>query len=180
MWTFNAAVALPLAAWLALPAYNADTQLIQRDLNLYLERMADRGFSGAVLVGRSGKVILSKGYGSLGPRGGRVTADTVFDLASVTKPLTAAAIVKLEMQGRLRTGDPISKYLAGVPKDKDRITVHHLLTHTAGVANNFGGDYDVAPRDETVHKILAAPLESAPGERYAYSNAGAIACWPLS
>ena len=76
------------------------------------------------------------------------------------------------MQGRLETSDHISKYLAGVPKDKDQVTIHHLLTHTAGVPDNFGGDYEAVSREEIVRKILAAPLESAPGVRYAYSNAG--------
>jgi CubicO group peptidase (beta-lactamase class C family) len=141
-------------------------------LSRYLDRITERGFSGAILVAKDGKVIISKGYGALGPRGGKVTAETVFDLASVTKQFTASAILKLEMQGKLKTSDRISKYLPDVPQDKDKITIHHLLTHTAGVLDNFGGDYDVAPRVETVQKILAAPLESIPGERYAYSNAG--------
>jgi len=170
MSKFNATAVLLLVVWSAVPGRTADT--LSRDLNRYLERITERGFSGAILIAKDGKVILAKGYGTLGPRGGRVRADTVFDLASVTKQLTAAAILKLEMQGRLRTSDQISKYLAGVPPDKDRVTVHHLLTHTAGVPDNFGADYDVATRDETVQKILAAPLESAPGEQYAYSNAG--------
>jgi CubicO group peptidase (beta-lactamase class C family) len=147
-------------------------QLVRDELNQYMERITQRGFSGAILVARDGKVILSKGYGDLGPRGGQVTADSVFDLASVTKQLTAAAILKLEMQTRLTPSDRISKYLSGVPKDKEQMTIHHLLTHTAGIPDDFGGDYDVAPRDETVQKILAAPLDSAPGEKYAYSNAG--------
>lgn len=119
-----------------------------------------------------GNVILSKGYGTLGIRGGDITTHTVFDIASVTKQFTATAILKLQMQGKLRTTDPITRFLAGVPSDKQGITIHHLLTHTAGVRDNFGGDYDIAPRDETVRKILAAPLESLPGRQYAYSNAG--------
>lgn len=166
----TAVLALPLL--LAVSGLGADNQTIHRDLSRYMDRITDRGFSGAILVAKDGSVILAKGYGALGPRGGKVTAETVFDLASVTKQFTAAAILKLEMQGKLKTSDRISRYLPGVPQDKDSITIHHLLTHTAGVPDNFGGDYDVAPRDETVKKILAAPLESIPGERYAYSNAG--------
>ena len=165
-------VVLAVTMFLARPALTADRRSIRQDLSQYMDRLTERGFSGAILVAKDGHVILSEGYGALGSRGGRVTAETVFDLASVTKQLTASAILKLEMQGKLRTSDQISNYLAGVPKDKDPITIHHLLTHTAGVPDNFGGDYDVAPRDETVRKILAAPLESVPGELYSYSNAG--------
>ncbi len=157
---------------LAKPVLTADTRSIRQDVSRYMDRLTERGFSGAILVAKDGKVIVSEGYGALGPRGGKVTAETVFDLASVTKQFTASAILKLEMQGRLKTSDRISQYLKGVPQDSDKITIHQLLTHTAGVPDNFGGDYDVAPRDETVQKILAAPLESIPGERYAYSNAG--------
>jgi CubicO group peptidase (beta-lactamase class C family) len=138
---------------------------IHRDLDQYLQRITARGFAGAVVVAKDGTVILSKGYGKLGPRGGTVTVESVFDLASVTKQFTAAAVLKLEMQGKLATSDRISKYLSSVPKEKDVITIHHLLTHTAGVPDDIGGDYDVALRDETVQKILAAPLESVPGER---------------
>ncbi len=166
------AVVLAVTVFVAMPGLTADTRSIHQDLSRYMDRLTERGFSGAILAAKDGHVILSEGYGALGPRGGRVTAETVFDLASVTKQFTASAILKLEMQGKLKTSDRISKYLPGVPQDKDKITIHHLLTHIAGVPDNFGGDYDVAPRDETVQKILAAPLESIPGERYAYSNVG--------
>src|SRR5215831_124193 len=114
-----------------LPIQARSARDIGHDLDQYMERITARGFSGAILVAKDGRIILSKGYGKRGPRGGNITADTVFDLASVTKQLTAAAVLKLEMQGKLATGDRISKYLPGVPKDKEQITIHHLLTHTA-------------------------------------------------
>ena len=166
------AMAFTLVAWIAIPAHANSARDIRHDLDQYMARITARGFSGAILIAKDGRVILTKGYGKLGPRGGAVTADTVFDLASVTKQLTAAAVLKLEMQGALSTSDRISKYLPDVPKDKEQITIHHLLTHTAGVPDDVGGDYDVAPRDATVQKILSAPLESVPGEKYSYSNAG--------
>src|SRR4051812_33078659 len=92
MSKFGAATILVLIAGQA----NAQTGTSEK-LNEYLERITQRGFSGAVLAAKGGKVILTKGYGTSGPHGGPVTPDTVFDLASVTKQLTAAAILKLEM-----------------------------------------------------------------------------------
>lgn len=163
---------LALAVWCAVLGQAADTARVREDLDRYMDRVADRGFSGALLVARDGKVILSKGYGSLGPKGGRVVPTSAFDIASVTKQFTAAAVLKLEMQGRLNTSDRIAKYLADVPKDKEGITVHHLLTHTSGLPDNLGGDYEVVTREEMIKRILMAPLDSVPGDRYSYSNAG--------
>ncbi|HEX6385166.1 MAG TPA: serine hydrolase domain-containing protein, partial [Anaerolineae bacterium] len=142
-------------------------------LDKYLTRVTPFGFSGALLVASGGEVVLNKGYG-LAIRDEDVanTAETVFSLGSITKQFTAAAIVKLEMQGRLSTADFISDYFDGVPDDKSAVTLHHLLTHTAGVINYTGEDYEMAQRDETVQKVLAAPLAFAPGARYQYSNAG--------
>lgn len=142
-------------------------------LDLYMTRLEGFGFAGALLVAKDGQVVLHKGYG-LADRKSRApfAAETVFDIGSITKQFTAAAILKLEMQGKLQVTDPISKYFDGVPEDKKGITLHHLLTHSAGVPDGFGGDYEEAPRDEVVKKALAAKLLWPPGGGYQYSNAG--------
>src|SRR5579872_4726772 len=98
-------------------------------IDSYLVRLAGFGFSGSVLVAKNGKIVLLKGYG-LASQSNEIpnTPDTVYDLASLTKQFTAAAILKLQMAGKLKVGDPISKYLPTVPPDKANITIHQLLT----------------------------------------------------
>lgn len=130
-------------------------------------------FRGSVLVSKGGTVLLRKGYGLADRENGLpYTADTVFDVGSITKQFTASAILKLEMQGKLRVEDPIGKYLPGVPNDKRGTTLHHLLTHTSGLESDFAGDYDPVSRDEYVKRIFASKLRSKPGDAYFYSNSG--------
>ncbi len=157
----------------ALATKNVVDGEVAKKLDLYLTRITPFGFSGALLVVKDGKIILNKGYG-LAVRSGHVpnTSETVFSTGSVTKQFTAAGIMKLEMMGKLNTGDPITKYFDDVPEDKREITLHHLLTHTSGVVDALGPDYVVAPRDETMRKTLDAPLRFKPGEQFGYSNAG--------
>jgi CubicO group peptidase (beta-lactamase class C family) len=119
-------------------------------------------------------IVLRKGYG-FADREEKIayTADMVSCIGSVTKQFTGAAILKLEMMGKLRTDDPISKYLPNVPPDKAGITIHHLMTHTAGFGGDMGGsDEEPISRDDLVARVLAAPLASKPGERFEYSNEG--------
>ena len=145
-----------------------------RRVDAYLTRLVPYGFSGAVLIAHDGKIVLKKGYG-LANRAAKqpYDADMVSCIGSVTKQFTGAAILKLEMQGKLKTSEPIGKYLPGVPADKTGITIHHLLTHTAGFPGDLGGgDEEPIERDVLVAKVLAAPLASAPGERFEYSNEG--------
>jgi CubicO group peptidase (beta-lactamase class C family) len=99
-------------------------------------------------------------------------AGTVFSLGSITKQFTAAAILKLEMQGKLRVEDPISKFVAGVPDDKQGITIHQLLTHSSGLESDFADDFDPVERDTYVARALASTLRSKPGAEHHYSNAG--------
>jgi CubicO group peptidase (beta-lactamase class C family) len=141
-------------------------------LDNHLSRLAAFGFSGSVLVARDGKVVLNKGYG-LADRKNRipVSTETVFDIASITKQFTAAAILKLEMEGKLKTTDTIGKFFSKVPDDKSSITLHHLLTHTSGLRAVLDGNEGVS-RDQFIEGMLATPLNSKPGEKYAYSNAG--------
>lgn len=142
-------------------------------LDTHMSRLEAYGFSGSLLVAKGGEVILDKGYGFAdAERKVPFTADTAFDIGSITKQFTAAAILKLEMQGKLGVSDPISKWFEGVPEDKKGITIHHLLTHSAGLEDVFGGDYEEMPRDRIVKVALESKLLWAPGTRYQYSNAG--------
>lgn len=142
-------------------------------LDEYLTRAAAFGFAGAVLVAKDGQVILHGGYGLADrQRGIPITPETVFDIGSITKQFTASAILKLEEQGRLSVNDPIRYYLDGVPPDKAGITIHHLLTHSSGLQDVFGDDYEVMTRDSLVARALGSDLLWEPGVRYRYSNAG--------
>ncbi len=140
----------------------------------YLTRLVPFGFSGAALVARGDEVLLNKGYG-LAISAGLIanTSQTIFSVGSITKQFTSAAIMKLEMMGKLNTGDSISKYFENVPDDKQGVTLHHLLTHTSGINDDvMGDDFEIAHRDETMRKILDNPLRFAPGEDFEYSNMG--------
>ena len=102
-----------------------------------------------------------------------LATDSVYNLGSITKQFTAAAILTLEMQGKLAVSDLASKYLDGVPADKAAITLHHLLTHSSGLESDFSPtDYDPVGREEYVRRALQSTLLFKPGDGYEYSNAG--------
>lgn len=150
-------------------------------LDEYMRRLERYGFSGTLLVAKNGEIHLAKGYG-LADREHliSVTADTLFEGASLNKQFTAAAVMRLEQQGKLQVEDPITKYFDNVPDDKKMITLHHLMTHSAGFPNEFGRanveyaedalDYYYQDRDEFMREILKAPLEYPPGTKALYSN----------
>lgn len=150
-----------------------NTIKVAKNLDKYLTRITPFGFSGAALVSKNGKIILNKGYGmAIKEKNIPNNADTVFCIGSITKQFTAAAIMRLEMQNRLKTTDKLGKYFENVPKNKQEITLHHLLTHTAGIIENTGDDYEPVSREEVVKRALESPLLFSPGKNYAYSNAG--------
>jgi CubicO group peptidase (beta-lactamase class C family) len=138
-----------------------------------LSDLAHKDFSGVVLVAENDVVILAKGYGFADKaRKVQYTTDTVFDIGSITKPFTASAILRLEMDGKLKVTDPITKFFKDVPDDKKTITLHHLLTHTAGFEDALGHDYDQVGREQFVKLALSSRLRAAPGKSYSYSNVG--------
>ena len=142
-------------------------------LDRYMSRITPFGFSGALLVAKNGKVLLTKGYGmAVREKGVPNTAETVFCTGSITKQFTAAAVMKLWMKGKVDTEDRVGVYLPDVPDDKSLVTVHNLLTHTAGLGDSVGDDYEVLSRDVFVRRVLNEPLLSKPGTIYEYSNAG--------
>ncbi len=138
-----------------------------------MAQFAEDGFNGVLLVARDGKIVVSKGYGYADLKNKTpFTPETVFDIGSITKQFTAAAILRLEMDGKLSTDDKITKYFDNVPPDKQNITLHHLLTHSSGLWGELPGDFDVAERDETVQRMLKMEVSAPPGESYQYSNGG--------
>jgi CubicO group peptidase (beta-lactamase class C family) len=156
----------------ALPVAQ-DPRGVASRLDEHMRRLVPFGYSGSLLVAKDGEVVLANGYGLADREAGvPVTAETVFDIGSITKQFTAAAILRLEMEGRLSVSDPVSRWFDGVPADKQGMTLHHLLTHSSGLRDNFGRDYAVAERDSLAGVILGSELLWAPGTRYRYSNAG--------
>ena len=138
-----------------------------------LDRVLPAGASGTLVAVRGGETLHCGGFG-MADRAARVPAscDTVYDVMSMTKQFTATAIVKLETMGRLRVTDPIGRYLGPVPADKRAITVQQLLTHTSGLVEALGGDYERLSRRGMVARALASRLRSAPGAEHRYSNVG--------
>jgi len=144
-------------------------------IDKYLKEEMEKGFSGAVLVARAGEKILHKGYGwAVRERRVPVTTKTVFDIGSISKPFTATAVMKLEQEGKLKVIDPITRFFDNVPDDKKAITIHHLLTHSAGLGeyHDTKGDFEEMTRDEALQHIFDQELKFKPGEGNAYSNSG--------
>jgi CubicO group peptidase (beta-lactamase class C family) len=142
-------------------------------LNRYLDSLESRGFSGSVLVEIDGAFILDKGYGlSDRERGARNTPATVFDIGSVTKQFTAAAIMTLEMQGALSVNDSLVMCFPAAPADKAGVTLHQLLRHASGLPSNIGRDYDPIGAQAFVDSVLRQPLRFPPGTRFSYANIG--------
>ncbi|MEX2137797.1 MAG: serine hydrolase domain-containing protein [Pirellulales bacterium] len=131
-----------------------------------------------VLVGAQGNVIHREAYGNrrIEPQPEQMTADTVFDLASLTKPIaTATSVMVLIEQGKLRVDDPAAKHLPEFSaNDKDTITIEHLLLHTGGlIADNPLADYEDG-RDQAIENIYALKPVAPPGDRFIYSDVGFI------
>jgi CubicO group peptidase (beta-lactamase class C family) len=110
-----------------------------------------------------------------------VDADTVFRIASMTKSFTAMAILKLRDEGKLSLDDPAERYvpdLKNLPyptSDSPRITIRHLLTHSAGFPeDNPWGDQQLADSEDDLSRMLRSgiPFSTAPGTAYEYSNYG--------
>ncbi|WP_298238044.1 serine hydrolase [uncultured Algibacter sp.] len=138
-------------------------------------------FNGSVLVANQGEVIYKKGFGMANMEWDIPNApNTKHRLGSITKQFTAMLILQLAEAGKIDLQAPITKYLPNYPKESgDKITTHHLLTHTSGIPNytsfpKFMQDESIKPYtpDEFIKKFQDKDLDFAPGERFSYSNSG--------
>ena len=131
-----------------------------------------------VIVGRREGIVFRRAYGNrqLQPEKTGMTTDTVFDLASLTKPIaTATSVMILIQQGKLDLNARVASYLPEFAQHgKDSITIRHLLTHTGGlIADNPMDDY-ANGADAAFARICGLKPNAAPGESFTYSDVGFI------
>ena len=173
-----AIVALALAS---TPIYAQQAKTTAEKLDEYLTS-AHRAyhFNGTALVAHKGKILLHKAYGVRNAVT-KATNDTStrFPILSITKSFTSTLILKLQEQGELSVEDKLANYFPDFPNG-DKITLHHLLTHTSGIFNytQMIDEEDSAivchpvPKQRVMDLFWNKPLEFAPGKQFAYNNSG--------
>jgi D-alanyl-D-alanine carboxypeptidase len=156
-----------------------DNELIQKIQTFLDEQESADKFSGTVLVAHNNQPILTtaRGY-AIRPAILRNQPDTKFNVASVTKMFTAIAVMQLVEKAKLDLHVPISIYNANLPY-ADQITVHQLLTHTAGFDHYWNDAYraarsDLRTIDDYLKLFADTPLLFPPGTRHHYSNSGYV------
>lgn len=168
-----------LGSWLcvALLSANASGHADPVD-ELIQKEMAGHQIPGlALTIVQNGKRIKTASYGFANlelkvP----VKPETVFEIGSVTKQFTAAAILLLAQDGKINIDEPIGHYLKPIPDSWRDITVRHLMTHTSGIKSYTGVDGFELRRHLTQTQFIAAigaqPLEFVPGHAWKYCNTG--------
>jgi len=140
--------------------------------------LKERNIPGAVVaVLKNGKVVKMKGYGVASVEFGvPVTTKTVFEIGSVTKQITAGAIMLLVEEGKVSLDGKISAYIPNTPEQWKDVTVRHLLNHTSGIPSySVLGGFELSlrmNRDDFVRKFSDLRLDFEPGTKYAYNNSG--------
>lgn len=143
-----------------------------KKVDIYLR---NNNFNGAALIVHHGEIILKKGYGYANYEYGITnTPQTKFPIASNTKSFTALAIMQLQERKALCIHDTLNKYIPDFVHG-DKITIHHLLTHTSGIKNYYKQWSDICHCNtlaEMVDRLKVWELEFEPGTSYSYSNSG--------
>lgn len=156
-----------------------DQQHLQRIDDVVAEALSQQKMPGCVVcIGRHGKIVFLKAYGQrqLKPEPLPMTVDTVFDMASITKPMaTATSIMQLVERGKLRLGDKVASLIPEFAvNDKDSITIRDLLIHQSGLLpDNPLADYQDGP-DEAMRRIYDLKLQAPTGSKFIYSDVNYI------
>ncbi len=127
-----------------------------------------------VVIGHDGKVVFRRAYGmrSLEPAREAMTADTTFDMASLTKPtMTALAVMQLADQGKLNVNETVAKYIPEFAANgKQSITIRQLLTHYSGLPPDLDLKEEWQGKQEAFNRAFNSQLVHAPGARFQYSD----------
>ncbi len=166
-------------------AISARADEVDRYIETQMRSLHIPGISLAVV--RDGRVIKAKGYGFANVElQSPATKATVYEIGSITKQFTAAAVMMLVEEGKIGLDEKITKYFADAPATWNEITVRHLLSHTSGIQNHvavpgYMGIFKTNILGETtptsgelLKEFFKLPQEFQPGETWAYDNGGYI------
>jgi N-acyl-D-aspartate/D-glutamate deacylase len=166
---------------ITLPDY-AQTRLpIRRLDSLVVAMQQQQLYNGAVLWAENGKTVFEKAVGVANIKTGeKITPQSTFNLASVSKQFVALLVMILKQDGKLDYDDPITKLLPEVPYSN--ITIRNLLNHTGGMVEYFDlAQHYLGPLDTLTNDLMLdlfktyhPPLEFQPGEKWSYSNTGYV------
>lgn len=141
--------------------------------------MTERNVPGVgIAVIKNGKTVKKQGYGVASVEfNAPVTTETVFEIGSISKQMTGAAIMLLVEDGKIKLDEKISVYLPGTPEAWKNVTVRNLLTHTSGIKSYtaIGVGFELTKRmkrDDFIKALSGYPLDFETGSRYSYSNSG--------
>lgn len=166
------------------PAEKVSTEALNSIDQVVREEIEKGSFPGAViLVGQGQEILYRRAFGDqvTTPSQEAMNEDTVFDIASLTKPVaTAASIMVLRDRGKIDLSDFAGKYLPGFAcEGKESATIEHLLTHTSGLpaytsASELEEQFACPCPDKVIEKICSLKALSKPGEEFRYSCLGYI------
>src|SRR5215471_10321254 len=150
-----------------------DGKHLTRIDDIVAEGLAEKRMPGCVVcIGRRGKIVMLKAYGKkqIQPSELQMTTDTVFDMASITKPVaTATSIMLLVERGQLKLGQRVSSIIPEfAANEKDLITIFDLLTHQSGLLpDNAVKDYENG-REDAIKNVCELKLQAPTGTRFIY------------
>ena len=172
--------ALVLALLSSVPVHAAAPTATAADIDRFLSQTYPAAGPGAaVLVSKDGQALIHKGYGIANLElGVPITPDSVFEVGSVTKQFTAAAVLMLQERGLLSIEDDITKHLPDFPTQGKKVTIENLLTHTSGIPS-YTELPEWLPRmredmtpDQLIGLFMGKPFQFDPGTKWEYDNSG--------
>lgn len=158
------------------------TAALQRAAGLLESQVRSGGMhAAALLVARNERIVLEKAFGRLSPAAGAppVTPDSIFLLASITKPVTACAVMLMVERGQIALSDPVERYLPEFHGgERGKVRVRDLLAHTSGLPDMLPENIELrrahAPLSDFVKHALSTPLLYTPGTSFRYQSMGIL------
>jgi CubicO group peptidase (beta-lactamase class C family) len=144
--------------------YLSHTDSTYIKLDRYLNKQTAKGFKGSVFVVKDEKIIIDKSYGQQG-----TNLPFAYWIASQAKAVLALGILKLEEDQKLSIHDPITKFFANVPADKQHITIHQLLTHSSGYPHTYATD-NIQSYENALDALMRVPIKKENIGKFEYSN----------
>jgi CubicO group peptidase (beta-lactamase class C family) len=157
-------IGLVVYAFVSGNAVSAQQDSIDIFVNTQMQKRKIPGLQLAIV--KNGSIVKTAHYGFANVQDSIPVSDkTVFPINSITKAFTGIAIMQLVEAGKLTLSSPVGAYLPGLPKAWNTVTVLQLLSHTSGIPNIDGEDFD---EKNAWKKVTELPMDFSPGEKFSY------------